>query len=96
MLLIDQLLKDVKVNMYSRYITYASWCVIYQLIHNNLQIPRIDNVISEFATRYKNRLHHYKNTLALVLLSNTLDLNSLKWEIIQSRLVIQVVYNFAG
>jgi hypothetical protein len=48
------------------------------MIHNDLGLEWVDEVIRNFATRYEELLHQHTNVLALELLDTEFDIRRLK------------------
>jgi hypothetical protein len=48
------------------------------MIHNDLGLEWVDEVIRNFATPYEERLHQHTNVLALELLDTEFDIRRLK------------------
>jgi hypothetical protein len=49
-----------------------------EMIHNDLGLECVDEVIRNFATRYEQRLHQHTNVLVLELLDTEFDIRLLK------------------
>jgi len=61
-----------------RCITNACWYTPNKVIHRDLHMKYIEEVIKDFAARYESRLHRHTNLLAIELLDTELDLRRLK------------------
>lgn len=58
-------------NKVVKLISGAPWFVHRDLLHKDLNIPTVDEVVTQYATRHEARLHRHPNTLALQLLDTS-------------------------
>lgn len=61
-----------------RLITNAPWFVNNNIIHRDLDVPKIENEIKRYSTTYLNRLSSHPNLLALNLLDDSDEVRRLK------------------
>ena len=65
-------------NKFLRCIVNAYRYTTNEVIHNDLKIKKINEVIKDFSIRYEQRLHCHPNVLAIELLDTELDIRRLK------------------
>ena len=61
-----------------RLITDAPWFVNNNIIHNDLNVPKIKDEIKRFSTNYLIRLSNHPNVLAITLLDDSDEVRRLK------------------
>jgi hypothetical protein len=61
-----------------RTILNVPWCISNTMVHNDLQMNTVKEVISERTRKYSNKLNAHQNPLALNLLDNSEDVYRLK------------------
>ena len=65
-------------NKLLRCITNAPWYTTNEILHRDLHVKWVNEVIKDFAKKYEKRLHYHENHLALELLDTSLDIRRLK------------------